>query len=79
MPNTGLKRRSESNWKRLENEINLVLNYPLYVLISVEAYQCRPLTTLPTRIHSYKVYCTLNQGFPPSHLLFRIHCYLDHV
>jgi hypothetical protein len=49
-----LKLRSESNQKRLENEINLVLNHPLQfrmsdVPISMEAYQCRPLTTSLTR------------------------------
>lgn len=44
-----LKLRSESNQKRLENEVSLVSNYPLRVLISMEAYKCRPSTTSPTR------------------------------
>jgi hypothetical protein len=49
-----LKLRSESNQKRLKNEVNLVLNHPLRsrtsdVPISMEAYQCRPSTTSPSR------------------------------
>jgi hypothetical protein len=44
-----LKLRSESNHKRLGDEVDLVLNYHLHVLISIEAYKCRSLTTSPTR------------------------------
>src|SRR2546430_17680739 len=49
-----LKLRSESNQKRLKNEVNLVLNHPLRprtgsVPISMEAYQCRSSATSPTR------------------------------
>lgn len=49
-----LKLRSESNQKRLKNEVNLVLNHLLRsrttgVPISMEAYQCRSLTASPAR------------------------------
>lgn len=45
-----LKLRSKSNQKRLENEVNLVLNYPLHVPVGMEAYKYRPSITSPIRI-----------------------------
>lgn len=44
-----LKLRSESNQKRLENEVNLVLSHTLHVPIGKNANKYRLLITSPTR------------------------------
>ena len=44
-----LKLRSESNQKRLENEVNLVLSYPLHITVRTRADRYRPSITSPTR------------------------------
>lgn len=46
-----LKLRSDSNLKRLENEVNLVLNYSLKCTIGMEAYRYKQLQAFNNLAH----------------------------